>query len=226
MTIQSRLSIEETEQVQEPSLIEIRLLIDSLANDLDRREITDASLREERSAIRASWRDVHRNPAPAEPHRLSACDHLDATIASGLAGPERSLIEAMKPFLPSLHWRYGYALQPRWPNLERQLAFAQIIGGRAAFNDRSAHLGLTLMAPQTYYPLHAHPAIELYLVLAGTAGWRLGDAPFEDKPPGALILHRSGVGHAMQTRDEPMLALYVWRGDLETAPIYIEGPGN
>ncbi len=130
----------------------------------------------------------------------------------------------MLPLLDSLHWTYGYPFDPRWPDLPDRVAFTQIIGGRGFLADDSALLGLTLMAPWTHYPLHSHPAVELYLVIAGSADWRLEGAHFERKPPGALILHRSGIGHAMKTEAEPLLALWVWRGDLGTAPVYVDDP--
>ena len=50
----------------------------------------------------------------------------------------------------------------------------------------------------------------------GTAEWRRGDAPWVRRPPGAVILHRSQIGHAMRSLDEPLLALYAWHGDLES----------
>jgi anti-sigma factor ChrR (cupin superfamily) len=115
-------------------------------------------------------------------------------------------------------------VHPQWPDLASRVAFAQIVGRRGLADDDSVHLGLTLMAPRTHYPLHAHPAIELYLVLAGAADWRVGGAPFVRQAPGAFVLHVSGIGHAMRTDAEPMLALYFWRGDLETSPVYVDEP--
>jgi quercetin dioxygenase-like cupin family protein len=81
--------------------------------------------------------------------------------------------------------------------------------------------GFTLIAPHTHYPAHAHPAIELYLVIAGAATWGLGDAPAEIRPPGSVIVHPSGAPHAMTTGAEPLLALFTWRGDLATSPSYV-----
>jgi quercetin dioxygenase-like cupin family protein len=82
-------------------------------------------------------------------------------------------------------------------------------------------LGFTLIAPHTNYPAHAHPAIELYLVVAGAASWRLGDAQAEIRPPGSVIVHPSRAPHAMITGAGPLLALFTWRGDLVTSPAYV-----
>lgn len=207
-----------------PGETELRTLIAALHGDLAAREIADADLVAERAAILASWNAPLRNAA-SPPCLLPACQYLDVAMA---AGEKHPIVSAIAPFLPALSWRYGYPEHPEWPGLAERLAFAPLIGTRAPFTDAAAHLGLTLIAPATHYPLHAHPAIELYLVLSGTAEWRVSEAPFAPRPPGALILHASGIGHAMRTGTEPLLALYVWRGDLVTAPVYVgedAGPG-
>jgi anti-sigma factor ChrR (cupin superfamily) len=93
---------------------------------------------------------------------------------------------------------------------------------RGLRDEAVVQLGLTLMAPNTHYPLHKHPAIETYLVLAGTASWRIVGQRFASRPPGSLILHEGNVAHAMETRDEPLLALYSWSGDILTAPSFVD----
>lgn len=154
---------------------------------------------------------------------MPACDFLDEAMDSA-AGPMAGIVATMASAFSALRWGYGYPFQPDWPTLESQVAFAQLIGPRGLMDDHRVHVGLTLMAPQTHYPLHAHPAIETYLVLSGVARWRVEGAPLEPRPPGSLIFHRSGIGHAMETAQEPLLALYFWRGDLVTSPRYIADP--
>jgi mannose-6-phosphate isomerase-like protein (cupin superfamily) len=153
---------------------------------------------------------------------MPACDFLAAAVGAAAAGPTVRIVAALAPLLDDLRWSYGYPVDPKWPDLGSRVAFAQLVGSRGLTDDDFVNLGLTLMAPRTHYPLHAHPAIEVYLVLSGTAGWRIQGQPFRTQPPGSLLLHRSGIGHAMLTNAEPLLALYVWRGDLATAPIYVE----
>jgi hypothetical protein len=197
-------------------------LLDVAGRYLAESDIADASLDQERDAILRSWPRPRAAATPPVPQRLPACDYLAAALALATAGPASHLADALTPLLAGLRWGYGYPVHPQWPDLAARVAFAQIIGRRGLMDDDRIHLGLTLMAPRTHYPLHAHPAIELYLVLAGTAGWRVEGAPFAPQPPGSLILHTSGIGHAMQTDADPLLAFYVWRGDLETAPVYID----
>ena len=58
---------------------------------------------------------------------------------------------------------------PGQPDLSSAVAFSQIVGPGGFRRSDRLRLGLTLIAPGTHYPPHAHPAIETYLVIAGTA---------------------------------------------------------
>ena len=77
-------------------------------------------------------------------------------------------------------------------------------------------LGVLLLGPGLTYPPHAHPANEIYYVVGGTAEWRQGDGPWTRRAPGSLIQHPSGQVHATRTGRDPLLALYLWWGDIET----------
>src|SRR5690606_24414945 len=76
--------------------------------------------------------------------------------------------------------------------------------------------GLLLLGPGTLYPPHRHPAAELYLPLTGDGEWQEGDSAWRRVPAGAVIHHASGVVHAMRAAAAPLLAAYLWMGDLAT----------
>lgn len=40
----------------------------------------------------------------------------------------------------------------------------------------------------------------------------MGEGGFHVRQAGEVIHHASNVSHAMRTGDEPLLALYIWRG--------------
>jgi hypothetical protein len=42
--------------------------------------------------------------------------------------------------------------------------------------------------------------------------WRKGGEPYVERPAGTFIHHPSNISHAMKTGEEPLLALYLWRG--------------
>jgi mannose-6-phosphate isomerase-like protein (cupin superfamily) len=132
----------------------------------------------------------------------------------------KTLLDEIGAVLQFLPWRYSYPLRQDAPGLGQNIAFAEIIGPEAPFRSDSVCLGLTLIGPETLYPAHRHPAIELYYVVAGTAAWTV-DGVSHDRVPGTYILHASQVVHTMRTNAEPLLAIYTWSGsDVRTTSVY------
>lgn len=179
------------------------------------------ALASELDALLAVWPDAPLLQRPA-PRRLPACEHLDAALAAGRRGAEQSLAAALAGLSAALAWVYGYPDRPGEPDLSSRVAFSEIVGPAGLLPSDDLRFGLTLIAPGTRYPAHAHPAIEIYLVVAGSALWQKGPDEPRVQPPGALILHPSGVRHAMQTEDDPLLAIYSWRGDLASPSVYLD----
>jgi mannose-6-phosphate isomerase-like protein (cupin superfamily) len=144
--------------------------------------------------------------------------HIEAAFATGTEAAE--LLAAIRPVAFNLPWRYSYDKRDDAPGLEDNMAFAEIIGPEAPYKSARVCLGLTLIGPETFYPPHTHPAIELYYVVSGTATWIANGVPSRNSP-GDFILHPSQVVHAMQTRQEPLLAVYSWSGeDVKTLSKY------
>jgi hypothetical protein len=166
---------------------------------------------------------VPRPDFAAEPGRDFATI-LAASVAAGLDHAAAGIAAALAALPGPLPWRYNYPPRPGEPSdaadLANRIAFAELIGPRAPLTAPGCRAGFTLMAPETFYPLHAHPAIELYLVIAGHAQWT---TPIAERivPPGEFVLHRSNQPHAMRTFEQPLLALYGWRGDIDTPAFYL-----
>lgn len=133
----------------------------------------------------------------------------------------RPFLDAVAPALPFLPWKYNYEPRADLPDLGLKMAWGEIIGPEAPFVSDRFCLGLTLIAPKSFYPLHRHPATELYWVVSGTAEWTL-EGKVTRRAPGSFILHDSNAVHAMRTFDEPLLALYSWSGpDVVTLSSYL-----
>lgn len=88
-------------------------------------------------------------------------------------------------------------------------------GPPALLRHSDCALGVLLLGPETHYPRHHHPAAEIYVPLAAAQWWRDG-GPWRREPAGAVIHHASGVPHATRTTALPLIALYLWTGELET----------
>jgi quercetin dioxygenase-like cupin family protein len=145
---------------------------------------------------------------------------LASAIAAGLHDGVAGIAAALAALPGALPWDYQYPPHPSAEDLATRIGFAELIGPDGPMHAPQCRVGFTLMAANTFYPLHAHPAIELYLVIAGHAEWTASNAR-QVVPPGRFVLHRSNEPHAMRTLTEPLLALYSWSGDLETAAFYI-----
>jgi mannose-6-phosphate isomerase-like protein (cupin superfamily) len=151
----------------------------------------------------------------------AATRHIKAALQAGNESTA-ALLDAVSPVIRLLPWRYSYPPREDTPELGQNIAFAEIIGPAAPFHSDSVCLGLTLLGPETLYPAHRHPAVELYYVVAGTATWTL-DGVSHEPPPGTFILHPTQAVHAMRTHAEPLLAVYSWTGaDVRTPSVYIQ----
>jgi len=122
-----------------------------------------------------------------------------------------ALLDVITPVIRYLPWKYNYEPRADLPDLGQRMGWAELIGPEAPYRSNAVCLGLTLIAPDTYYPAHHHPAHELYFVINGLATWTLNGVPHV-YPPGSFILHPSQSVHAMRTGAEPLLALYTWSG--------------
>jgi hypothetical protein len=157
------------------------------------------------------------------PFGLPACRFWVAAIEAGDDGPDpvADLRHSLAGLGPWLVWTQNpnYRRAPPSGDFLDRYAYAVIAGPPngppALAGHTSLALGVLLLGPGTHYPLHRHPATEIYVPL-DTAEWWCGDGPWREEAPGAVILHPSGVSHATRTSGSPLLAIYLWSGDLET----------
>lgn len=95
------------------------------------------------------------------------------------------------------------------------IAALKLIGPGSPLPSQRMAVGLFLMGANLLYPLHAHAAEELYLILAGRVSFRTGPREaWRDRGPGDLVLHRSQEPHEMRTGAAAALMLYFWRGEI------------
>lgn len=112
-----------------------------------------------------------------------------------------------------LHWRQTYTKSDKVePEFLERYGFAAIISPSGPFVSNTIRAGFLMLGPQAFYPEHAHLAEEIYVVLSGTGAWTQGDEGEALRAPGSIFLHPSNVWHSLRTFDEPVLALYLWRG--------------
>ena len=80
---------------------------------------------------------------------------------------------------------------------------------------------LSLQGPDTWYPAHVHRQSEVYGVVGGEAQWQRGAEPWVTRPSGDIIYHPSGMRHATQTGDQPLLSFASWIDHIHTPSIFV-----
>jgi hypothetical protein len=159
-----------------------------------------------------------RAPTGAAPvARLAVCRFLEPALEAA-AGP---LVAALRALAPSLSWTQNpnYRRRPPDPTFLDNYGYAVIAGPAegppALIVEPRLTLGVLLLGPHAHYPLHAHPAVEVYYTLTPGEWWR-DDGPWQRQRPGTAIHHPPNMRHATRAGAAPLLAVYLWRGDLAT----------
>ena len=200
----------------------VRRVLDALAEALRtaaRAAEPEASAVLEDFARLVSTVDTARIAAPASSlPRVAVCRLWDDALRAS-RGPLVAPLAALGPWL-SWTQNPNYRRQPPDASFLDNYGYAVLTGpadGPPALTvDAQLALGVLLLGPRTHYPLHAHPAVEVYYTLTPGGEWWRGAGPWRTEPPGAAIHHAPNVPHATRAGAEPLLALYVWAGDLGT----------
>jgi mannose-6-phosphate isomerase-like protein (cupin superfamily) len=148
---------------------------------------------------------------PLAPRGLVCLRHLDRAAASAGEG-ERRLAGLLAAGRDRLAWGQTYRQADFGAAFLDNYGWMELAGTRGHFASDAIAAGFLLLGPQTHYPDHHHVAEEIYIPLTGGTAWSKGGGEPVVCPAGEVIHHPSGVSHAMRTGDEPLLALYLWRG--------------
>ena len=134
-------------------------------------------------------------------------------MAAGLAG---AVFEAFMDVEDSAEWlrNPGYTTRNSSGHFLENYGYVEPVGPGRMFECPGFRVGFLALGPRVTYPDHAHPAEEVYHVLAGGADWRRDDGPWEWRRPGAAIHHPPMVPHATRTEAAPVVALYCWTGEI------------
>jgi len=120
-----------------------------------------------------------------------------------------------------LMWMQGSMKMPE--TFQGKFAYVELAGPLGMITSNEVSFGLYLQQRETVYPSHWHCAVEDYLVISGTALWQIGDEDFVARPPGSHIVHASNQPHATTTLQDPLLAMWFWRGDIRDSTYRIVG---
>lgn len=148
---------------------------------------------------------------PLAPHPLGCLRHLDRTadLAPMAAKP---LLQWLAEHRNALHWGQTYTETDFGKAFIDNYGWLEVFGTRGHFANDEVAAGLLILGQEIVYPDHHHVAEEIYIPLTGGTEWRMGEGGFRVREAGEVIHHASNVNHAMRTGNEPLLALYIWRG--------------
>jgi len=186
---------------------------------------TDASVASSLREFARLLGSLDPGASPREPggsrEVLSVCRFWEESLRRARGAPS-GVVGALETLGPSLSWAQNpnYRRVPPDPSFLDNYGYAVIAGPAdgpppLAIDPRLA-LGVLLLGPGAHYPLHAHPAVEIYYTLTPGGVWWLDDGPWRSEPPGTVIHHAPGVRHATRAGDGALLAIYLWRGELAT----------
>lgn len=172
--------------------------------------------------VKAPLLDCLDHSRPVRPSTVTALAQLGGALAAPDAHPIARTIEAVAG---NLQWCDVDAMQKLDATRDRH-AYAEIVGPQGMFPSDTIRFGLYLQSADTVYPDHHHAAVELYYVVSGTAEWRRGEEAFARKTPGTLIHHETMQPHATTTLSEPLVAMWIWIGDISADSYEVSGvPG-
>jgi hypothetical protein len=168
--------------------------------------VDDALVRD--AVARIGWDMPER---ALEPHSLGCLRHLDRAVE--LTPPEaRPLVWLAAVRRNGLRWGQTYSEADFGKAFIDNYGWLELFGTRSHFVNDEVAAGLLILGPEIVYPDHHHVAEEIYIPLTGGTEWRMGEGGFRVRAAGEVIHHASNVSHAMRTAEEPLLALYIWRG--------------
>ena len=157
-----------------------------------------------------NWHAPVSVPEPASHPVVQTC--LEAACASsGRDGStSHKIARALLAVTDQLEWRASSKDPQDGPDVaifSRNFAAATIIGDGGLLPADKVIAGFSLQGRDTYYPPHAHHAEESYWIIGGDGDWKVDTKPWFSVQPGDSIYHKSLARHAMQTNEQPLLAM-------------------
>jgi hypothetical protein len=153
------------------------------------------------------------SPLMVEPRLIAAAALLEDALPGSALGA--AIAQAAHLF----RWRQNpnYSTANMGAAFMAGYGYVELAGPKdALFHARDVRVGLLLLAPHVHYPLHAHPAEEIYHPLTDGGLWRRGREAWQTVPAGRAIHHLPMVAHETKAVDSTLLALYCWRGNTVT----------
>jgi mannose-6-phosphate isomerase-like protein (cupin superfamily) len=157
-----------------------------------------------------SWPDAPRRNT-VEPLSIPAILLIDKSTAL-TSDLTRHVVDAVKAAAPLAHWQQTYTEAEVGRDFLNRYGWFELLGPTGHFLSDSLRAYIAWWGAGLHYASHLHEAEELYIVLAGAAEFHAEGQPSAMIGPELTRHHGSNQPHAMDTHDEPVLTLVLWRG--------------
>ncbi len=148
------------------------------------------------------------------PRHLAASDTLAGCV--GLTAPDtHDLVAAFTAERVTRKWEQSYTKSENvvGDDMLSGYGFAEVIGKHGPFVSERVRAGIGVWGPHIDYPPHRHAAEEVYVVVAGSAEFDLGEPVV--RHAGEAVYVPSMMTHGFRTKDQPLAVFYIWQaGDL------------
>lgn len=145
--------------------------------------------------------------SPAYAHLSDALDEATTHCSS-----IRDLSHALRALAPLLSWQRRPNAQSQGKHFYDGHANATIVGPAGIEPRSDAVIGVSLVAPNVWYPEHNHPPEEIYVVMS-EGDWYREEKGWYTPGMGAVVYHQPWVTHAMRSSGKPLLAVWcLWTG--------------
>ncbi|MEL6992003.1 MAG: dimethylsulfonioproprionate lyase family protein [Pseudomonadota bacterium] len=186
------------------------------------------NLLEELRAVHANHADLSAFcPFPSDVFHKEATPHFDPLCQAMQDSALIPTSEHMRPLRDAFAgaaytgvWRETYMDTEFGPTLHASFGCFETLGDQTPLGTEQMRSFVIYQKPGFYYPMHHHPAEELYLVVAGEGEFHQEGEESRLLGPGATTYHASNVPHALTTHEHPIIAYVLWRGDLRTKPVW------
>ncbi len=176
-----------------------------------------SALEEGNEPIAWTAAETMRHHAPSATVSVPPTRNFDPGFLHGLLRPGAHPIAThLHDVFEHLNWRHSGSENNRnRTELSTQMLTCELIGPTGIVFDPVCRVGLFAQNANLDYPERSHPAEELFVMLSGTAMWRLDCGQEVSKLAGERVHHPSCVRHASRTIGEPMIAIWAWTGDID-----------
>ena len=155
----------------------------------------------------------YENPDRAfQPNHLPVLSYLPKLLEQA---PEenKAFIRLLIQYSNGLHFNQTYTEDDIGAEFLKQYGWIKFIGPDAYWDSNVLSGGLVLFGDDVSYPEHWMEAEGLYYIISGTSDWYREDLGWTKRVAGEWVIHRSNVKHGLKTTAEPLLLMYILRGE-------------